>query len=67
MLAVFAAGIFVGTRLPGRGLGNVQQRLREVERDAYERGRAYEQGVQEGRREEQHDEPIDVHVLPRRS
>ena len=49
MLGLFGVGIFVGTRLCGLGSANVQQRIRDVEREAYERGRAYERGVPEGR------------------
>jgi len=69
MLGLFGVGIFVGTRLCGRGSANVQQRIRDVEREAYERGRAYERGVQEGRTagNAQDTEPVDVQVLPDRT
>jgi hypothetical protein len=66
MFGLFGLGVFVGTRLGGRGVGNVQQRIRDVEREAYERGRAYERGVQEGRdgaTQDRDAEPIDVQVL----
>jgi len=70
MLGLFGVGIFVGTRLCGRGSANVQQRIRDVEREAYERGRAYERGVHEGRSAGTTSgdaDPVDVQVLPDRT
>ncbi|MDR9390710.1 MAG: hypothetical protein RI554_01620 [Trueperaceae bacterium] len=52
LLAVLALGVFIGVRLAGRvglrrGAGGP-----DLEREAYLRGRAYEQGLEEGRRRE---------------